>query len=138
MVLAASEEWVDETVFRFSPSLPKEISTDELVKHIIDRAVNHPDLNQLIKETSSHFSLSERDALMAIDRALGGICRAATLRQEACPDCHVDPVGAAAFIRALDNHSIIDSIYPGWTDWESGYHSATPQIVRGASLVSDS
>jgi len=123
MVAAASEEWVDDTIFQFAAQSPTGLSYADLAKHITDQAIVHPDLDSLKRDIASMFCMSERDALTAIDRTLGGICRAATLWHGACPDNAIDPVGAAAFNLALTDHSILDAVYPGWRDWKRGYHS---------------
>lgn len=123
MVMAASEEWVDETVFRFVVPLRDGMSYSDLAALIIDQAIIHPDLDTLKRYISQEFLISEQDALTAIDRGLGGICRAATLWPPACPDPGIDPVAAAAFALASDDHTILDRVFPGWTEWQPGYHS---------------
>lgn len=127
MVLAASEEWVDEKVFRFAVPLPDGMSHSDLAALIVDHAIVHPDLDTLQLEISISFLISEQDALTAIDRTLGGICRAATLWPPACPDPGIDPVAAAAFVLASNDHTILDSVYPDWSAWRPGCHSELQQ-----------
>ena len=134
MVMAASEEWVDETVFRFAVTLPDGMSYSDLATRIVDQAIVHPDLDTLQQDISRSFLISERDAITAIDRALGGLCRAATLWPRACPDRGIDPVAAAAFDLASEGHTILDSIYPGWAKWRPGCHSEPQQAEQDAAL----
>jgi hypothetical protein len=122
MVTAASEEWVDETVFRFTVKLPAHASYRELADSILETGRKHPDLATLQKQLAAKFSITEKEALRAIDRALGGVVRAATLNPHACPDAAIDPVAAAAFALALEDPAIIDSIFPGWREWEPSVH----------------
>lgn len=130
MVLAASEEWVDETVFQFAVPLPDGMFYYDLAKRIVAHGIGHPDLDALQQEISKDFLISIQDALTAIDRVLGGICRAATLWPPACPDLRIDPVAAAAFVLASDDHTILDSIFPGWKEWRPGYHSEPQQVEQ--------
>jgi hypothetical protein len=124
MVLAASEEWVDDTVFRFTVSLPRGASYREFAACILDAARTHPDLHTLQKRLASLYFISEREALTAIDRALGGVVRAATMNPQSCPDASIDPVAAAAFEVSTADPTIIDSIFPGWRSWKPGSHSS--------------
>jgi hypothetical protein len=123
MVLAASEEWVDDTVFRFKVQLPSETSYREFANCILGTTRTHPDLTTFQTHLATQYSISKSDALTAIDRALGGVVRAATLNPRACPDASVDPVAAAAFAISIDDLTIIDSIFPDWRSWKPGVHS---------------
>lgn len=123
MVAAASEEWGDGTVFQFRISLPKNVSNKDFVTFMLDRAVTDPDLDTFRSDIATTFGLNDEIALEAIDRALGGVARAASLNPLACPDDAIDPVGAGAFRIASANLGIISAIYPGWQTWKPGVHS---------------
>lgn len=123
MVASASEEWVDDTVFQFRISLPTNVSNRDFVTFMLDRAVTHPDLETFRADIATTFGLNDEFALKAIDRALGGVARAASLNPLACPNDAIDPVAAEAFRIASDNVGIISSIYPSWETWKPGVHS---------------
>lgn len=123
MVAAASEEWVDDTVFQFPIALPTEVSNKDFATFMLDRAVTHPDLETFRADIATTFGLNDEIALNAIDRALGGVARAASLNPLACPDGAIDPVAAEAFRIASDNLEIISAIYPCWQTWKPGVHS---------------
>lgn len=118
MVSAASEEWVDPTVFRFTTVLPAGASYQDLADCILRAARTRPDLDRLQKRIASQYALSQAHALTSIDRALGGVVRAAALNPLASPDAAIDPVAAAAYALATADPTIIDSIYPDWREWE--------------------
>ena len=124
VVLAASEEWVDETVFRFCVPLPDGTTYNDLVTCILCEAIQKPDLAALQRNLCRRFSITENDALTSIDRALGGVTRAASLNPKAHPDPTIDPIASSAFDQATNDHSILDAIYPDWRTWKLGYYSA--------------
>jgi hypothetical protein len=128
MVDAASEEWVDKTIFRFTVELPQGVSCDALVAFILEKARGEPDLKLLLTQLAAQFQITEKQALTTIDRALGGVARAAALNPAACPDVSIDPVGCSAFIQASKDHSIIDAVYPTWRSWKPGCHSISQPI----------
>lgn len=132
MVGAASEEWVDPTVFRFTVALLPGVGYPDLAASILNAARSRPDLDTLQTHLAAQYAISEKDALTAIDRALGGVVRAASLSPLACPDAAIDPVAAAAFALATHDTTIIDSIYPGWREWRTWEPSSadeTPAVT---------
>ena len=134
-VLAASEEWVDERHFRFLPTLNDANAIELLALTIITKARKHPDQGALIGELTTKFSLPDGEALTAIDRALGGVVRAASQNLEARPSSIDDPVAAASFDIAMLDERVIDDIYPGWREWRPGPHS-TPMEQEAEQAAS--
>lgn len=125
-VSAAGEEWVDDTKFSHVPVLSGGASVEELVIRILNRATENPDQDKLIEDLNTEFGLPQGTAIKVIDRALGGVVRAAALNPKARPDLDIDPVACIAFRLASDDHRYIDAIYPDWQDWEPGVHSDSP------------
>ena len=60
----------------------------------------------------SDFGLSEADAELAIDRALGGVVRAATGNPENCPKREKDPVAWTSYQKCLKRPDLIARVYP--------------------------
>jgi hypothetical protein len=123
-VLAASEEWVDETSFRFQPTLKNPEAIRSLAQKIIIQARQAPDQDALLRELTSKFALPDGEALSAVDRALGGVARAASRNLGSRPSSIDDPVAAATFDLAMQDEGILDDIYPEWRAWRRGPHSS--------------
>ncbi len=123
-VLAASEEWVDETSFRFQPTLKNAEATRSLAQDIVILARQVPDQEALLRELTSKFALPDGEALSAVDRALGGVARAASRNPSSRPSPMDDPVAAATFDLAMQDEGILDDIYPDWRAWRRGPHSS--------------
>lgn len=122
-VLAASEEWVDETHFRFQPTLKGADATVLLAQEIVSKAREGPDQEILLRELTAKFSLPDGEALAATDRALGGVARAVSRNLGARPSSIDDPIAAASFDIAMLDEGVLDDIYPGWREWRPGPHS---------------
>jgi hypothetical protein len=123
-VLAASEEWVDETNFQFQPTLKNSEAIQSLAQQIVAQARDNPDLDALLRELTSKFALLDGEALSAVDRALGGVVRAAGRNHRSRPNSIDDPVAAAAFDFTMQDETILDDIYPSWRTWRCGPHSS--------------
>lgn len=122
-VLAASEEWVDESHFRFQPTLKGADAIVSLAQEIVTKAREGPDQEALLRELTTKFSLPDGEALAATDRALGGVARAASRNPSARPSSIDDPIAAASFDIAMLDEGILDDIYPDWRAWQPGPHS---------------
>lgn len=122
-VLAASEEWVDESHFRFQPRLKGADAIVSLAQEIVAKAREAPDQEALLQELTAKFSLPDGEALAATDRALGGVARAVSRNPGARPSSIDDPIAAASFDIAMLDEGVLDDIYPGWREWRPGPHS---------------
>lgn len=115
MLLAASEELLDDNDLSRRVLLPAGATYEALTRSILDHARVTPDLDVLINHLHQCFGISRGDAGIAIDRALGGVVRAASQRADVSPDPERDPVAWHAYERSRSERRIIDDIYPGWT-----------------------
>ena len=122
-VMAAYEEWGDTRSYTYVPHIKEGCTLEFFVSTILGLAKAEPKQDEFIKLVSRNFEISEEDAMSSIDRALGGVVRAASLNPRACPDRSSDPVASIAFEQAFNDHSIIDAIYPMWRSWKPGVHS---------------
>lgn len=79
MLLAASEELLDESGLSAAVSLPVGAKFEDVADSIIEHARMNPDIDTVVSYLQTHWKLSRPDAIKAIDRTLGGIVRAASL-----------------------------------------------------------
>ena len=100
--------WTDDMTVSVQP--PHTLS--ELVDFVLDaesRKVPSPDT---VSNIAAGFGLSEDDAALAWDRALGGLVRAATGNSVNCPDKDKDPVAWISYQRCLLEPALIAAIRP--------------------------
>jgi hypothetical protein len=103
--------------------LPDGLTADDVVE-IILRAESTGVAFESTVATLVARGLTEDDAMLAHDRALGGVVRAATGNAANEPVRSKDPVAWASFHRCLDEPALIAAIRPGLAN-------------RGAATVSD-
>jgi len=99
-------------------------ATRSLAQEIVIQARQGPDQDTLLRELTSKFALPDGEALSAVDRALGGVARAASRNLGSRPSSIDDPVAAATFDLAMHDEGILDDIYPDWRAWRRGSHSS--------------
>jgi hypothetical protein len=114
MLVAASAELLDDDDLSRTVMLPSGATYEGLTRTILDHARVPPDIDELINHLQLAFGISYADAVTAIDRALGGVVRAASGRADVSPDPERDPVAWHAYERCRSERHIIDDIYPGW------------------------
>jgi len=113
MVGTAYEELGDNTEFSFRPQVSDE-RLPVLVREIVERARREPEQKELLGELTVLFNLPEGEAFKSVDRALGGVARAASRDHSTRPKEFSDPIAAQAFDLAMNDPNIIDDIYTDW------------------------
>jgi hypothetical protein len=102
------EGWTDDLNIQIAPGH----TLDELVDFILQAVVRRDDSSTIIAELVRNFGVSEDDAVLALDRACGGVFRAATGDPENCPDQQKDPVAWLGYQRCLREPSLFSAIFP--------------------------
>ena len=110
--LASVSEETDE-VFDFRPQLKADETHESLASAVIEHGLAKPNQGKLIRQLTRRFSISERQALTAIDRTLAGIARS-TLT-DCVPDVERDPIASIAHARALEDKSLVERIFADWS-----------------------
>jgi hypothetical protein len=102
------EGWTDD--FNFPMASGRTV--EELVDYVLQAAIQRYTNSTVIQKLISDFGLTEADAGFALDRALGGVVRAATVRASNCPAKEKDPVAWSSFQRCIKSPDLIAAIYP--------------------------
>ncbi len=100
--------WTDDMNIQIAPDR----TLDQLVDIVLQAAMRQDDSATTIAALIRDFGLSEEDAALALDRACGGVVRAATGNPQNCPNQQKDPVAWLSFQRCLREPTIIGAIYP--------------------------
>jgi hypothetical protein len=87
-------------------------TVEELVEVVLEAATRRDTTSTTIDRLMKEFGLSRPDAELALDRALGGVVRAATGQAENCPSKKKDPVAWTSYQRCLKAPGLIAAIYP--------------------------
>lgn len=107
-------------------ALPPGRSIAELVDVILTAALDNTPAEQIERLLVDQFGLSDDDADLARDRALGGLVRAATGNPANRPDPDKDPVAAKSHQRATTDPTPRDQHLP-----PSRHRPAAPTRLRG-------
>ena len=100
--------WTDDlTIHVCAPQ-----TLEELVEFVLQAEVRKVPSDQTTAELVSRFGLSEEDAVLAWDRSLGGLVRAATSNPANCPFREKDPVAWISYQRCLREPALITAIRP--------------------------
>ncbi len=100
--------WTDDLTIHVCPPL----TLDELVEFVLQAEVRQVPSDATTAELVTRFGLSDEDAALAWDRALGGLVRAATGNPVNCPVREKDPVAWISYQRCLREPSLIAAIRP--------------------------
>lgn len=100
--------WTDDMSVRVRP--PRTL--EELVDFVLDAEARKVPSGDTTTEVMTQFGLTEEDARLAWDRALGGVVRAATSIEANRPDPEKDPVAWISYQRCLREPSLIEAIRP--------------------------
>ena len=106
--VSVTEGWTDD----MNIQIAADRTLDELVDFVLQAAMRRDDDAKTIAALVEHFKASEEDAALALDRACGGVVRAATRNPHNCPDQKKDPIAWLSYQRCLREPSIIGAIYP--------------------------
>jgi hypothetical protein len=85
---------------------------EQLVDFILQALARNDPETMLMAKLVTGFGMSQEDATLAMDRACGGVVRAATGNPQNCPIQQQDPVAWLSFHRCLREPSLITAIYP--------------------------
>ena len=102
------EGWTDDLTIHVCP--PQTL--EELVEFVLQAEVRKVPSDETTIELVTRFGLSEEDAGLAWDRALGGLVRAATGNPVNCPVREKDPVAWISYHRCLREPALIAAIRP--------------------------
>jgi hypothetical protein len=100
--------WTDDMNIQIGPGH----TLDQLVDSILHAAMRRDDASKTVAALVEDFGVSEEDAALALDRACGGVVRAATGNPHNCPDKDKDPIAWLSYHRCLREPNIIAAIYP--------------------------
>src|SRR5215467_2075473 len=106
--VSVPEGWTDDMNIQIAAGH----TLDKLVDFVLQAAMRGDDSSKTIAALVENFSVSEEDAALALDRACGGVVRAATRNPQNCPDRQKDPIAWLSYQRCLREPSIIGAIYP--------------------------
>ena len=87
-------------------------SLEEIVDCVLESKVQGEAPNAIVQNLTEKFGLTQADAELALDRACGGVVRAATGRADNCPAKDKDPVAWFSYQRCLNQPDLIAAIYP--------------------------
>jgi len=87
-------------------------SLEELVDYVLQSTVHGQTKAAMVEHLSEAFRLSPVDAELALDRAYGGVVRAATGQAANRPNKDKDPVAWISFQRCSKQPELIAAIYP--------------------------
>lgn len=111
MLAAASEELNNDGDLARTIALPAGSTYEVLAGTIIARARKSPDLDSFVGDLGKEFNVPSKDAITAIDRALGGVFRAKSNRADVCPDAERDPIAWHAYqLCRLEPQAITDIV----------------------------
>jgi uncharacterized protein YndB with AHSA1/START domain len=99
--------WTDD----MRVALPPGKTVDDVVDRILGSDPTR-DPDELEAALSEEFDLSEENAALARDRAMGGVVRAATGNVENRPDRVKDPIAWTSFERAWSDRTIVARHFP--------------------------
>ena len=102
------EGWTDDLTIHICP--PQTL--EELVEFVLQAEVRKVPSDATNAELVTRFGLSEEDAGLAWDRALGGLVRVATGNLANCPVREKDPVAWISYHRCLREPALIAAIRP--------------------------
>jgi hypothetical protein len=100
--------WTDDMTIR----LPPRRTVAELADLVLRAAERGEAPEEIAQALASEFGLTEDDAHLACDRALGGLVRAATGNPANCPSPEKDPIAWQTYQRGTADPSLVARIYP--------------------------
>ena len=87
-------------------------SLEELVDYVLQSTVRSHAKATMVQHLSEEFALSSADAELALDRAYGGVIRAATGQRANSPPKDKDPIAWISFHETLNEPELIAAICP--------------------------
>lgn len=102
------EGWTDDMNIALAPGR----SLEELVDWVLECNVRRDKPTVIVQQLIEKFGLTQADAELALDRACGGVVRAATGRADNCPPKDKDPVAWLSYQKCLKRPDLIAAIYP--------------------------
>ena len=105
------EGWTDDLTVALPPGRTVTEVVDFVLGLVRDRAAD----GEIEAALETEFSISSDDADLVRDRVCGGVVRAATRNLANRPSPEKDPFAWTAFGRAMDDPSIIATMYPEFT-----------------------
>jgi hypothetical protein len=106
------EGWTDDLRIHVCPLQ----TLEELVEFVLQAEVRKAPSDSTTADLVTKFRLSEEDARLAWDRALGGLVRAATGNPANCPVREKDPVAWISYQRCLREPALIAAIRPQYVN----------------------
>lgn len=103
--------WTDDMNIQVGPGQ----TLDQLVDFVLHATMRRDDSSTIIASLIKDFGLSEEDAALALDRACGGVVRAATGNPQNCPNQQKDPIAWLSYQRCLREPSIIPAVWPQYS-----------------------
>jgi hypothetical protein len=94
----------------------------QLVFDLLDAGVPY---ESTLERVRSQFALSSADAALGVDRAMGGLVRAASAQPMNCPDPNQDPIARASFALALRHPANIAALVTKLNHKESASYRPT-------------
>ena len=89
-------------------------SLEELVDYVLECKKRRDERTTIVQHLSENFGLTQADAELALDRACGGVVRAATGRADNCPAKDKDPVAWFSYQKCLAQPDLIAALYPSF------------------------
>jgi hypothetical protein len=89
-------------------------SLEELVDYVLECKKRRDERTTIVQHLSENFGLTQADAELALDRACGGVVRAATGRADNCPAKDKDPVSWFSYQKCLAQPDLIAALYPSF------------------------
>jgi len=102
------EGWTDDMTI----VVPTGRSLDDIVDYVLQATIRQETPSNMVRHLTMEFGLTQSDAELALDRACGGVVRAATGRQDNCPSKEKDPMAWLSFQRCLKQPALIGAIFP--------------------------
>jgi hypothetical protein len=87
-------------------------SLEELVDYVLECTMRRDAPTMIVHQLSERFGLTQAVAELALDRACGGVVRAATGRADNCPAKDKDPVAWLTYQTCLKRPDLTAAIYP--------------------------
>ena len=85
---------------------------EELVDYVLECAKRGDARTTIVQHLSENFGLTQADAELAMDRACGGVVRAATRRADNCPAREKDPIAWLSYQKSLKRPDLIAALCP--------------------------
>ena len=102
------EGWADD----MNIAVPDGRSLEEVVDFVLESTIRRDRPTTIVQNLSERFGLAQADAELALDRACGGVVRAATGRADNCPARDKDPVAWVSYQECIKRPDLIAAIHP--------------------------